>query len=76
MNEREREPGGGDQKRRAEPVPEPCREGNRRDVVVLEAEPTVPRKLLDAAHLVPCLMPVHQHERARRNRQFAPASVP
>ena len=54
--------------RGAEPFPEPPDERDRRDVVVLEAEPAVPRESLHAKGLVPGLVAVHDDERARREK--------
>ena len=56
-----------DDQRRAEPVPEPVDESDRRRVIVLEAEPALPCEPLHAERLVPRLSAVDEDERARRD---------
>ena len=66
MEEGDHEPGDGDQKRRAEPVPETRGEGNRRRMVMLEPEPAGARRLLHAPCVARSLPEVDDDVRARR----------
>src|SRR5205823_4968104 len=61
-DERDDQPDRADDKRRPEPFPKPPDESDRRDVVVFEAQPTVPCQSLDAKRLVPGLMAMHDDE--------------
>ena len=62
--EGDHEPDSTEDERRSEPFPEPPDEGDRRDVIVFEAEPAVPCQSLDAKRLVPGLVAVHDDEGA------------
>ena len=64
-NERDDEPERADDQNGTKPVPEPHDERDRCRVVVLEAQPAVSCALLHLAGLVPRLVTMDEHERAR-----------